>query len=136
MLDYNKKGGKNMLKDSRNTSSYDKKIQKVIDKVKKMGFNDIRADIDEYETPPKLINKSKKVDYIPDVVARKNGTKGYFEISKKEKDPNDLINKWSALSALANIKNGVFQIYVPHGHMKFTRELLTANEIDAEVIKL
>ena len=125
-----------MLKESRSTSSYNEKVQKVIDKVKKMGFSEIRADIDEYETPPKLISKSNNVDFIPDVVARKNGTKGYFEISKKEKDTNDLINKWSALSALANIKNGVFQIYVPHGHMKFTRELLTANDIDAEVIKL
>jgi hypothetical protein len=125
-----------MLKKSRNSVSYNERLKKVIEKVKKMGYTDIRADIDDFESPPRLINKSKNIEFIPDVVARRNGNKGYFEISKKEKDINDLINKWSALSTLAEIRNGVFQIYVPHGHMKFTRELLTAHEIQAEVYKL
>ena len=125
-----------MLKNSRNNEKYLLKVNKVIDKVKKQGFTDIRADIEDYEKPPRLISKSKKIDFIPDVVARKNGTKGYFEISKKEKDTNDLINKWSALATLAEMKNGLFRIYVPHGHMKFTRQLLTAYDIKAEVIRL
>lgn len=125
-----------MLKHSRNQEKYVLKINKVIEKVKKQGFTDIRADVGDYDKPPRLISKSKKIDFIPDVVARKNGTKGYFEISKKEKDTNDLINKWSALSTLAEMKNGLFRIYVPHGHMKFTRQLLTAHDIKAEVIRL
>jgi hypothetical protein len=125
-----------MLKDSRNKESYIEKVNRVIEKVKKQGFTDIRADIGEYEKPPRLIGKSKKIDFIPDVVARKNGTKGYFEISKKEKDTDNLINKWSVLSTLAEMKNGVFRIYVPHGHMKFTRQLLTSYDIKAEVMKL
>jgi hypothetical protein len=125
-----------MLKDSRIKENYVKKVSRVIENVKKQGFTDIRADIGDYEKPPRLIGKSKKIDYVPDVVASKNGTKGYFEISKKEKDSGKLINKWSALSALAEIRDGVFRIYVPHGHMKFTRQLLTSYDIKAEVIKL
>ncbi len=125
-----------MLKHSRNEESYVKKVNRVIDQVKKQGFTDIRADIGDFERPPRLISKSRKLDFIPDVVARKNDTKGYFEISQKEKDTNNLINKWAALSTLADMKNGVFRIYVPHGHMKFTRQLLTAHEIKAEVIRL
>lgn len=125
-----------MLKQSRKSENYVEKVNKVIEKVKNQGFTDIRADIVNYDKPPRLISKSKKIDFIPDVVARKNGTKGYFEISKKEKDTNNLINKWTALSTLADMKNGIFRIYVPHGHMKFTRQLLTAYEIKAEVIRL
>jgi hypothetical protein len=125
-----------MLKHSRNKEKYVLKINRVIEKVKKQGFTDIRADVGDYDKPPRLISKSKKIDFIPDVVARKNGTKGYFEISKKEKDTNDLINKWSVLATLAEMKNGLFRIYVPHGHMKFTRQLLTAHDIKAEVIRL
>ncbi|MBR9997344.1 MAG: hypothetical protein KFF73_00165 [Cyclobacteriaceae bacterium] len=125
-----------MLKNSRNKENYIEKVNRVIEKVKKQGFTDIRADVGNYERPPRLISKSREVDFIPDVVARKNGFKGYFEISKKEKDTNSLVNKWSALSMLANMKNGIFRIYVPHGHMKFTRQLLTAYDIKAEVIKL
>ena len=125
-----------MLKKSREAASYQERLKKVIENVKKMGYTDIRADIDEFETPPRLISKSNNIEFVPDVVARKNGNKGYFEISKKEKDINELINKWSALSTLADIRNGIFRIYVPHGHMKFTRELLTAHSIQAEVQKL
>jgi hypothetical protein len=125
-----------MLKNSRNNEKYVLKVNKVIEKVRKQGFTDIRADIDDYKKPPRLISKSKNIDFIPDVVARKNGTNGYFEISKKEKDTNSLINKWSALSTLAEMKDGLFRIYVPHGHMKFTRQLLTEYEISAEVIRL
>lgn len=125
-----------MLKNSRNNQSYIDKVNKVIEKVKKQGYTDIRADVGDYEKPPRLIGKSNETDFVPDVVARKNGSKGYFEISKKEKETNDLVNKWSALSMLADMKKGVFRIYVPHGHMKFTRQLLTAYDIKAEVIKL
>jgi hypothetical protein len=125
-----------MLKHSSNNESYVKKVNKVIEKVKKQGFTDIRADIGDYDKPPRLISKSTKIDFMPDVAARKNDTKGYFELSKKEKDTKDLINKWSVLSTLADMKNGIFRIYVTHGHMKFTRQLLTAFEINAEVIRL
>jgi hypothetical protein len=125
-----------MLKNSRNSENYIKKVNEVIEKVKKQGFTDIRADIDDYDKPPRLIGKSNDSDFVPDVVARKNGSKGYFEISKKEKDTNNLVNKWSALSTLAEMKNGHFIIYVPHGHMKFTKQLLTQYNIKADVIKL
>lgn len=125
-----------MLKDSRIKENYVEKVNRVIEKVKKQGFTDIRADIGNYEKPPRLIGKSQKIDFMPDVAARKNGSKGYFEISKKEKDIHNLINKWSALSTLADMRNGVFRIYVPHGHMKFTRQLLTSFDIKAEVSKL
>jgi hypothetical protein len=125
-----------MLKNSRNNQSYIEKVNQVIEKVKKQGYTDIRADIEDYETPPRLIGKSNESNYVPDVVGKKNGSKGYFEISKKEKDTNDLVNKWMLLSMLADMKNGIFRIYVPHGHMKFTRQLLTAYDIKAEVIKL
>ncbi len=125
-----------MLKQSRNSDSYTQTVNKVIENIKKMGFSDIRADIDQYESPPRLISKSKEIEFAPDVMARKHESKGYFEISKKDSNINELINKWTALSRLATIKNGIFQIYVPHGHMKFTRELLKTHRIEADIRKL
>lgn len=125
-----------MLKESRTTSKYLERVTKVIENLERQGFTDIQADIDDYETPPRLISKSKDINFVPDVMARKNGNKGYFEISKKVSDTNELVNKWTALSTLAEMKNGIFKIYVPHGHMKFTREILTDYNINAEVVKL
>jgi len=83
-----------------------------------------------------LIGKTNDVNFIPDITATKNDKKGYFEIAKKVKDTSQLVNKWKLLATLAEMKNGDFHIFVPHGHMKFTREILTDYGINAEVVKL
>ncbi|MEQ8472387.1 MAG: hypothetical protein RIC35_14435 [Marinoscillum sp.] len=125
-----------MLQETRSKISYDDVLSNVIEKVKKQGYNDIRADLSDYEAPHQIIGKTNNVNFTPDVTAMKNEGKAYFEISTKMDNPNDLINKWKLLETLANMKNGKFQIYVPHGHMKFTQELLKDHNITAELFKL
>jgi hypothetical protein len=125
-----------MLQEGRQDKDYEKLVNKVIERVKKQGYSDIKAVIDDYESPSKLINKNSNVDYLPDVTAQKNGEKGYFEIARKIKDTDKLVNKWKALSTLAEMRDGVFQVFVPHGHMKFTRELLDEHNINAQVFKI
>lgn len=125
-----------MLQETRSKISYDDVLSNVIEKVKKQGYDDIRADLSDYESPHQIIGKTNNVNFTPDVTATKNEGKAYFEISTKMDNPNDLINKWKLLETLAHMKNGKFQIYVPHGHMKFTQELLKDHNITAELIKL
>jgi len=57
-----------MLKHSRNKENYVLQVNKVIDKVKKQGFSEIRADIGDYDKPSRLISRSRKIDFMPDVV--------------------------------------------------------------------
>ncbi|WP_421879338.1 hypothetical protein [Marinoscillum sp.] len=125
-----------MLQQTRSKISYDEVLANVIDKVKKQGYDNIRADLSDYEAPHQLIGKTNNVNFTPDVTATKNEGKAYFEISTKMDDPNDLVNKWKLLETLANMKNGTFQIYVPHGHMKFTQELIKDHNIHAELLKI
>lgn len=115
---------------------YTKLVGKVIEKVKRQGYSDIKADIDEYDTPPQIVNKTKNISFVPDVMAVKKDSKAYFEIAHKNCDTDVLINKWKALSLLAEMKNGKFQIFVPYGHMNFTTQLLDENHISADVVKL
>lgn len=125
-----------MLKESKRDEAYEKMVSQIIERVKKQGYSDIRADINEYESPHKLIGQSKKISYTPDITGKKDDGLGYFEIAKKVQNTNELVNKWKALSLLADMKNGVFKVYVPHGHMKFTRELINDHNIKAEIVKL
>ena len=69
-------------------------------------------------------------------MAVKKDSKAYFEIAHKNCDTDILIDKWKALSLLAEMKNGKFQIFVPYGHMNFTTQLLDENRISADVVKL
>lgn len=125
-----------MLQQTRSKTSYDELLSNVIEKIKKQGYDNIRADLSDYEAPYQLIGQTKKVNFTPDVTATKNEGKAYFEISSKVDNPNDLINKWKLLETLATMKNGTFKIFVPHGHMKFTQELVKDNNIHAELVKL
>lgn len=125
-----------MLKQSRKKDSYVDKVNKAIELIKKEGYEDIRADIDKYDPPYQLKGKTSNVKFIPDITARKNDGKGYFEIAKKSKDTTNLVNKWKLLETLSEMKSGDFKIFVPHGNMKFTKELLTKYHINAEVVKI
>ena len=125
-----------MLQQTRSKISYDEVLTNVIEKVKKLGYNNIRADLTDYEAPHQLIGKTNNVNFTPDVTAEKNDGKAYFEIATKMDNPNELINKWKLLETLASMKNGIFQIYVPHGHMKFTQELIKDHNINAELLKI
>ena len=124
-----------MLKESRG-NKYQEKVEKVIQKVKRRGFEDIKASIDSYESPVKIISTSGDLAFVPDVTAKKYGNKAYFEISKRGGDAEQLASKWKLLSVLAELKRGVFKIFVPHGSMQHTLRIVNKHNIQAELIKI
>ncbi|MDQ3394177.1 MAG: hypothetical protein M3512_08720 [Bacteroidota bacterium] len=80
-----------------------------MDIIKSRGFLNIRAVISDYETLAKLTSKGTEKSFIPHITARTDQGKHYFEIvSKTKKDPKKLVDKWTLLSSLAEIKNGTF----------------------------
>ncbi|UII25479.1 hypothetical protein LVD15_19540 [Fulvivirga maritima] len=126
-----------MLKQNREKTGYQEKLEMAVEKVENLGFDNIRADLPEFDTPAKLVNQNNNDVFIPDITAKsKSGKKAYFELSKKVKDTQKLVNKWKLLSTMATIKEGAFQIFVPHGSMKFTKDLVTKYNIAAELIKI
>lgn len=125
-----------MLLQSRDSVPYNKLLGDVIGRVKKQGYSDIRADIEDYEAPHQIIGKTNDVNFTPDVTATKDEGKAYFEIAQKIENTRDLVNKWKLLETLAHMKKGVFQIYVPHGQMKFTQELILEHNIKAILVKM
>jgi hypothetical protein len=125
-----------MLLESRQSVPYEKLLQDVVGKVKKLGYSDIRAELADHETPHQIVGVSSNLDFTPDVTAVKDDNKTYFEIAQKIPQTRELVNKWKMLETLAHMKNGNFQIFFPHGQMKFTQELLEAHKINAKLVKL
>ena len=126
-----------MLKTKREEDRYESTLEKMIQTIEKKGFTEIKAEYADLEAPAKLVSQNNKDVYIPDATASNRlGQKGYFEISRKIKETEKLVNKWKVLETLANIKQGVFQIFVPHGSMKFTKELVDKYHINAELVKI
>lgn len=125
-----------MLKEYRENTKYDSVLSKVIRQVEKSGCTEIRADHPDHNPPAKLVNQKNDDIFIPDVTGRMNGGLAYFEIAKKSSDSTKLVNKWQLLATLAELKNGIFKIFVPHGSMRFTQELVNRYNINAELSKI
>ena len=52
-----------MLQQTRSKISYDEVLSSVIEKVKKQGYDNIRADLSDYESPHQLIGKTNNVNF-------------------------------------------------------------------------
>ncbi|GAA3787494.1 hypothetical protein [Corallibacter vietnamensis] len=101
-----------------------------------LGFDNIKADLDGYETPKSYMKKGSDVTITPDIVAEKAGRKHYFEISLKSEEPKLLKSKWRFLDVLTRMKDHKFKIITRRGHYKFTQDMLDDLNMDKSPIKL
>ena len=99
-------------------------LVKSIHHLEATGFENIKADIEGYETPKSYIKKGSEIRIAPDIVAIKNGIKYFFEISLKSEKPLLLKSKWLFLDALSRLKSNRFRIITTKGHYKFTDNML------------
>lgn len=101
------------------------------------GFENIKADLEGYDTPKSFLKKGSDVSVTPDIVAEKNGTKHYFDISLKSEKPNLLKSKWLFLNTLSTLKSRRFRLITTKGHFKFTNEMLDdINLTNKKLIKI
>ncbi|MFV0572281.1 MAG: hypothetical protein ACK5M1_07620 [Xanthomarina gelatinilytica] len=101
-----------------------------------LGFNNIKVDVDGYETPKSYLKKGSDITITPDIVAEKGGRKHYFEISLKSEKPMLLKSKWRFLDVLTRMKDHRFKIITRRGHYKFTQDMLDELNLDKNPIKL
>ena len=112
-------------------------LEKSINHLEATGFEDIKADMDGYETPKSYLRKGSDSKITPDIVAIKNGRKYYFEISLKSEKPRLLKTKWLFLDTLSRMNSNRFRIITTRGHYKFTDTMLEdINLTNKEPIKI
>lgn len=104
--------------------------------LEKKGFENIKADLEGYESPKSYHKKGSDVTITPDIVAERAGIKHYFEVSLKSEKPNLLKSKWRFLDVLTRMKNHRFKIVTRRGHYKFTNEMLKDLNLEKDLIKL
>jgi hypothetical protein len=112
-------------------------LEKSIQHLKATGFEQIKADMEGYDTPKSYLRKGTESKITPDIVAQKNGRKYYFEISLKSKKPTLLKSKWLFLDTISRMQSNRFRIITTKGHYKFTDMMLEdINLSNKEPIKL
>ena len=111
-------------------------LNRTVQYLQNRGYDNIRADLEGYETPKSFSKKGSDVVITPDIVADKNGIKHFFEISFKSEKPNLLKSKWMFLDVLSKMKSYRFKIITTKGHYKFTHSMLDDLKMDKTMIKI
>lgn len=112
-------------------------LEQSVQHLASRGFDNIKADIEGYETPKSYIKKSTGTAVTPDITATKNGNKYLFDISLKSEKPKLLKSKWVLLDTLSRMRSNRFRIITFRGHYKFTDTLLRELNLgNKEPIKL
>ena len=113
---------------------YAEELTNSISYLENLGYSNIKADIDGYETPKSYLKKGSDIEVTPDIVAEKEGRKHIFDLSLKSQKPRLLKSKWLFLNALSQLKSYRFKLITKRGHYKFTNE--TIDDINLDTIKL
>ena len=115
-----------------NTDTLEESVAYLVNK----GFENIKADIEGYETPKSYRKAGSDISITPDIVAERAGIKHYFEVSLKSEKPHLLKSKWRFLDVLTRMKNHRFKIITRRGHYKFTNDMLKDLNLEKNLIKL
>ena len=113
---------------------YAEELNQSISYLENLGYSNIKADIEGYESPKSYHKKGSNINVTPDIVAEKEGRKHVFDLSLKSHKPRLLKSKWLFLNTLSQIKSFRFRLITTRGHYKFTNE--TINDINLDTIKL
>lgn len=126
-----------MLSKERTGSKYPLIVSKVIPILESQGYQNFRAELPDYETPNGFkLQSTGDLRFVPDLSAKKNDKKTFFDISSKNSDPKQLVSKWQLLSRIANLRKGSFKIVAPRGTVTYTRSLMEKYDISAELVQI
>ncbi|MHA7842206.1 MAG: hypothetical protein ACX93I_02725 [Winogradskyella sp.] len=115
---------------SEDKKKYSEELSNSISYLENLGYNNIKADLEGYETPKSYHKRGSDIDITPDIVAEKEGRKHIFDLSLKSEKPKLLKSKWLFLNTLSQIKSYRFRLITTRGHYKFTNETIDAIHLD------
>ena len=107
----------------------DKLYVKAVRWAEKKGFKQIKANIDDYETPQSFYKPSMDVTVTPDLTGEKMGNKSYIEIALKGENKSGMISKWKLLGTLASRKGGKLYLLASRGHKSFAEQIVQKHNL-------
>ncbi|WP_044397432.1 hypothetical protein [Lacinutrix sp. Hel_I_90] len=111
-------------------------IKESVNYLQNLGFENIKADIDGFESPKSYVKKDGEIKITPDITATRRTRKYYFEIGLKSDKQRLLKTKWRFLDVLSRMNDHRFRIITKKGHYKFTNDMLNDLNLNKTLIKL
>ena len=115
----------------------DKLYQKAIMWATKRGFENIKANTEEHESPRSFTRPGSDEVITPDLTATRTGNKSYFQIALKDEDKQEVISKWKLFGTMAARKGGKLYLLASRGHKSFTEQIVKQYNLpNAQVVSI
>lgn len=112
-------------------------LNSSINYLQQLGFENIQADTEGFETPKSYSKMNSDIVITPDIMAQKEGHQHIFELSLKSEHPQELKSKWLFLKTLSQMKSYRFGLITTRGHIKFTNDMITDLSLEnSKLIKI
>jgi hypothetical protein len=118
-------------------SEHDQLVKKIAEYlVDKAGYFDVKADIEGYDRPTKIIWSDTKTGHIPDVTAS-NSPDVIIEVETDDSiNDSHTESQWKLFSANSEQHNKQFLIVVPKGSKSKGEERVEELGISAEIVEI
>lgn len=111
-------------------------LEKAIQWAKRKGMQNIKANIEEYDTPSHFTKADQEDPIIPDITGVQMGSKNYVEVALKTHDTRNAVSKYKLLSTMAAMKGGSLYLLAPKGHKSYADGVVKDHALNAKVIYL
>ncbi len=123
------------------TSTTQKKeriLKKLVKKLDKKSFDDIKAKLSGYENPTELSYNGSMKKFVPDMVTYKGDEMNFYEFENKvrERDVQDQVAKWILFGSHAKQNRGKFFLLVPIENADRFENLVEKMKLDLELVKV
>ncbi|MDT3696631.1 MAG: hypothetical protein ROY99_09590 [Ignavibacterium sp.] len=100
----------------KNQSDHDDMVKTTVNYIVSNLYTDEKADIDDYETPTKIIWSKTNDGHVPDVTAKYKDVEHIWEIETEDSISLDHTkSQWQLFSTFATQHYAIFHIVVPEG---------------------
>lgn len=112
-------------------------VKEVIQLIEDSGFENVRSQVDEYDSPEEIQKKNSDTSYVPDITAEKDGKTGIFDVQiQKALDENELIDKWRLFYYSARSNGSAFFVVVRDDNANYASHLLKKHDLQAKVLRI
>lgn len=120
----------------RNQTEHDSIVASVANSLRANGFSEIKADLQGYDQPIRIIWESTEQGHIPDLSAVKDQQQHIFEVETGDTITiQHTADQWKLFSTYANQHNSIFYVVVPKGYASQAQKQLQVLNLKATVLE-
>ena len=110
---------------------HDRLVKKVVDLLGDKGYENIKADLSDFEKPKKIVWQSTGEGRIPDVTVFKDDFR-IFEVETADSvEDEHTAEKWKLFSSYAEVNDAMFYVVFPKGAVEMVKKRIKELGVDA-----